>query len=168
MSAGPREPAPGAGISEDGLLGGRVRLGQPASVVPDAYADRTYTASVVKLSAQINRQKGTLKVEVQILEPDAWLRPDMSVRITFLTEVRLAAGGEPVVLAPAAALRSDTSGAFAWAVTGGVLRRQALETRGRAGDRVIVVSGLSGGEQLVVGPADGLREGQAVAVSEQR
>ncbi len=29
MSAGPREPVPGTGISEDGLLGGRVRLGQP-------------------------------------------------------------------------------------------------------------------------------------------
>ena len=74
--------------------------------------------------------------------------------------------GEGAVLVPAAALRSDTSGAFVWVVTGGVLRRQPLEARGRVGDRVIVVSGLAGGEQLVVGPADGLREGQAVAVSE--
>ncbi len=151
-------------ISETELA--RIHLGQPAEVVPDAYPDRSYAARVVKLAPQIDRSKGTLEVEVEILEPDARLRPDMSVRITFLEKVRPETDGEGAVLVPAAALRSDTSGAFVWVVTGGVLRRQPLEARGRVGDRVIVVSGLAGGEQLVVGPADGLREGQAVAVSE--
>ena len=45
----------------------------------------------MKLYPQINRQKGTLKVEVRILEPDEWLRPDMSVRITFLREAQAGA-----------------------------------------------------------------------------
>src|SRR5690606_14643821 len=66
----------------------RVAMGQPAEVVPDAYPDRRYAAHVVKMYPQINRQKGTLKVEVGIEEPDAWLRPDMSVRIRFLAEAR--------------------------------------------------------------------------------
>src|SRR5215813_3124727 len=61
----------------------KVKLDQPAEIAPDAYPDRHYAARVVKLYPQINRQKGTLKVEVRILEPDAWLRPDMSVRVTF-------------------------------------------------------------------------------------
>ena len=43
----------------------RVRLGQPAEVVPDAFQDRRYAAEVVKLYPQVNRQKGTLKVEVE-------------------------------------------------------------------------------------------------------
>jgi RND family efflux transporter MFP subunit len=62
----------------------RVRLGQRAQVVPDAYPDKRYDAEVVKLYPQVNRQKGTLKVEVQILEPDETLLPDMSVRLHFL------------------------------------------------------------------------------------
>jgi hypothetical protein len=53
----------------------KVKQDQPAEIAPDAYPDRRYAARVVKLYPQINRQKGTLKVEVRILEPDEWLRP---------------------------------------------------------------------------------------------
>ncbi len=65
---------------------GKVRLGQQAEVVPDAFPDRKYSAQVVKLYPQVNRQKGTLKVEVGIPEADEWLRPDTSVRIVFLDD----------------------------------------------------------------------------------
>jgi len=62
-------------------------------------------------------------------------------------------------------VRSDGGASFAWVVTEGRLRRQPIETAGSAGpDRVIVASGLSGGEALVVGDAAGLREGQRVDV----
>ena len=147
----------------------RIHPSQPARVVPDAYPDRSYAARVVKLYPQINRQKGTLKVEVAILEPDAWLRPDMSVRITFLTQADEAAAGAsaPAVLAPRAAVRRQDGSDFAWVVVEGRLRRQALEIAGPSGaDQVVVARGLSGGEALVVGEADDLREGQSVAVAE--
>jgi RND family efflux transporter MFP subunit len=148
----------------------RVRLGQPAQVTPDAYPDRHYDARVVKMYPQINRQKGTLKIEVKIEKPDAWLKPDMSVRIGFLAEKEPegapgAAAARPSVLVPREAVRSDGGASFAWVVTEGRLRRQPIETAGSAGpDRVIVASGLSGGEALVVGDAAGLREGQRVDV----
>ena len=64
----------------------RIQMGQDAEVVPDAYPERAYAARVVKLYPQVNRQKGTLKIEVQIPHPDEKLLPDMSVRIDFLTE----------------------------------------------------------------------------------
>ncbi|HET6304231.1 MAG TPA: efflux RND transporter periplasmic adaptor subunit [Myxococcota bacterium] len=141
----------------------KVRLGQPAQVVPDAYPDRRYAASVVKLAPQINRQKGTLEVEVRILEPDAWLRPDMSVRVTFFEKAAPDAGEAKRVLAPREAIRSDAQGEYAWVVREERLRRLAVRSAGDAGDgRVIVASGLSGGEALVVGDAEGLRENLAV------
>jgi RND family efflux transporter MFP subunit len=144
----------------------KITLGQPAEVVPDAYADRKYAAEVVKLYPQINRQKGTLKVEVRILEPDEKLRPDMSVRITFLREAQPAAEGEGAVLAPRAAVRSEGGGAFVWVVTEGHLRRQAVETGGEAGDgKLVVMRGLSGGEALVVGESEDLAEGQSVEIA---
>ena len=141
----------------------RVQLGQPAEVMPDAYPDRRYAAKVVKLYPQVNRQKGTLKVEVKILEPDEWLRPDMSVRITFLAEASPAARASrgAAVLAPRAALRRTTAAPFVWVVTSGALRRQAVEPAGDRGDRVVIAKGLAGGEALVVGDAEGLREGRA-------
>jgi RND family efflux transporter MFP subunit len=148
----------------------RVRMGQPAEVKPDAYPDRSYAARVVKLYPQINRQKGTLKVEVGIEKPDEWLRPDMSVRITFLAEAAPVAEGEPeaaLVLAPREALRSDGAGTYVWVVTSGALRRQAVEASGDRGDRVVVAKGLTGGEAVVVGAdSEALRDGMRVEVAE--
>jgi hypothetical protein len=122
---------------------------------------------------QINRQKGTLKVEVGIAEPDEWLRPDMSVRIAFLAEPQPAAvpgaagsGEGGVVLAPRAAVRGGEGDPYAWVVTEGRLRRQPLAVAGPSGtDQVVVSDGLDGGEALVVSEAEGLREGQGVAVA---
>jgi HlyD family secretion protein len=144
----------------------KVRLGQAAQVVPDAYPDRRYAASVVKLAPQIDRQKGTLEVEVRILEPDATLRPDMSVRVTFFEEAPPDAGEGQRVLAPREAIRSDAAGEYAWVVREERVRRVAVRGAGDAGDgRVIVASGLAGGEALVVGDAEGLREDLAVRVA---
>ncbi len=142
----------------------RVQQGQPAEVVPDAYPERRYSARVVKLYPQVNRQKGTLKVEVRILEPDDLLRPDMSVRIHFLGEAKPAQEGQALVLAPRAALRQEGGATFVWVVTGGKLRRQPVRLGSGMGDRVVVVEGLLGGEALVVGDAAGLAEGRAVEV----
>ena len=144
----------------------RVKMNQPAEVQPDAYSDRRYKAHVVKLYPQINRQKGTLKVEVQIEEPDEWLRPDMSVRVTFLQELEPAAEGAELaqVLAPREAIRKDGGASFAWVVTEGRLRKQPIETAGERGANAVVSKGLAGGEALVLGPAEGLAEGQRVEV----
>jgi RND family efflux transporter MFP subunit len=143
----------------------RVHLGQPAEVVPDAFPDRRYPAKVVKLYPQVNRQKGTLKIEVGIPEPDEALRPDMSVRVHFLGEAQPAQPGGAVVLAPRAALRQDGGSAFVWVVTDGRLRRQPVRAGGEMGDRVVVAEGLLGGEALVVGDVPDLAEGRAVEVA---
>jgi HlyD family secretion protein len=146
----------------------KVKQDQPAEIAPDAYPDRRYAARVVKLYPQINRQKGTLKVEVRILAPDEWLRPDMSVRVTFFAGEPAAGGGAaaPQVLAPREAMRRDDKGEYAWVVTEGRLRRQEIASAGAAADgRAIVTRGLAGGEALVLGAAEGLSEGQRVNAS---
>jgi RND family efflux transporter MFP subunit len=144
----------------------RIELGQPARVTPDAYPDKNYAAAVVKLYPQVDRQKGTLKVEVQIREPDEKLMPDMSARITFLQSDASDGTQTPAVLIPAAAAHRDEQGdTFVWVVDDDHVRRQTIETGGDAGEHVRVASGLSGGEAVVVGDTT-LRDGQRV-VAEQ-
>jgi RND family efflux transporter MFP subunit len=144
----------------------RVALGQPAEVTPDAYPDARYAAEVVKLYPQVDRQKGTLKVEVRILAPDGKLLPDMSARVTFLERAAApSAGAAPVVLAPAAAVRRTTQGdSVVWVVAGGRARERRVETAGDVGDRVRIASGLEGGEVLVVDDV-ALRDGQRVVIA---
>jgi len=140
----------------------RIQMGQDAEVVPDAYPERAYAARVVKLYPQVNRQKGTLKIEVQIPHPDEKLLPDMSVRINFLTEARPPTPGGTVVTVPRAALREDEHGRYVWVVADGRVRRQAVTTGAELGDQVQIVDGLAGGEALATGDASRLHDGDPV------
>jgi RND family efflux transporter MFP subunit len=142
----------------------RIHLGQPATVTPDAYPDARYAAEVVKLYPQVDRQKGTLKTEVRILQPDSKLLPDMSARVTFLQPPAAGSAAQSSVLIPATAIQRDAQGEnFVWVVTDGRVRRQRIETGGDVGDKVRITNGLQGGEAVVVS-GEVAKEGQRVAV----
>jgi RND family efflux transporter MFP subunit len=143
----------------------RVHLGQPAEVIPDAYPDAQYVASVVKLYPQVNRQKGTLKVEVKVANADARLLPDMSVRVNFLAEAAPTKAGAPVVLIPRAALRRDAQETYVWIVADAHAHRRAVTVGTELGDQVQIASGLAGDETLVVGDATAVRDGAAVRLA---
>jgi len=139
----------------------RVRMGQQAEVVPDAYPDRKYPAQVVKIYPQADRQKGTLKVEVKLANTDEYLRPDMSVRINFLAEAAKD-GAAPRVLVPKTTLRGEGENTFIWTVQSEQARRVPVRVGEDFGDSVQITGGLDGGEALIVSGPENLREGMRV------
>jgi hypothetical protein len=64
----------------------KVFLHQKCKVSPEAYPDKSYAGSVAEIAPEANRQKGTLQVKVQILEPDRFLTPELSARVDFLAD----------------------------------------------------------------------------------
>ena len=139
----------------------KIRIGQRAEVVPDAYPDRRYGAHVVKLYPQVDRQKGTLRIEVQIEHPDDQLWPDMSARITFL-EPMAGAPGAPGVLVPRSAVRTSAQGPYAWVIRDGHVKRTAITTGPTFADQIQVTAGLAEGERVVIGDPPPLEDGQSV------
>jgi HlyD family secretion protein len=142
----------------------RVRMGQQAQVIPDAFPEAVYAAEVVKLAPQIDRQKGTREVEVRVLAPDGHLLPDMSVRVVFLDRIRsgAAAAAAGAVISRGGLRRDDAGRSYVWVVEDGRSRRVDVEAGESLGDRTVVLSGLRGGERVVIGAAPE-REGQRVA-----
>lgn len=143
----------------------RVFMGQKAVVTPDAYPDAKYEAEVVKFYPQVDRSKGTLRIEVRLLAPDEKLLPDMSARVTFLSQPRAEDGDAPMVFVPAAAVRRNERGeTFVWVLEGDRVRARAIEAGMTTGGRVQVLAGLEGSERVVVSNA-ALREAQRVRVA---
>jgi HlyD family secretion protein len=62
----------------------KVRTDQKCRVVPEAYPDRSYDGYVAEKAPEANRQKGTLQVKVQILNPDEFLTPELTAKVIFL------------------------------------------------------------------------------------
>jgi RND family efflux transporter MFP subunit len=141
----------------------KIRLQQRADVQPDAYPDKRYRAKVIKLYPQVDRQKGTLRVEVQVEQPDEFLWPDMSARITFF-EPAVAAANR-AVLVPKGAIRRQGETASVWVVRGGTATNVPVTLGGDFGEQVQTTNGLDGTESLIVGDVTALTEGQAVTTA---
>lgn len=62
----------------------KVFLGQKCRVSPEAYLDRDYEGVVAEIAPEASRQKGTLQIKVQILNPDKFLTPELSAKVEFL------------------------------------------------------------------------------------
>lgn len=64
----------------------KVHLNQKCKVSPEAYPDKVYDGIVAEKAPEASRQKGTLQVKVQILNPDEFLTPELSAKVDFLAE----------------------------------------------------------------------------------
>jgi RND family efflux transporter MFP subunit len=140
----------------------KVTMGTPATVIPDAYPDNPFPAQVVKIYPEADRQKGTVKVEVKILQPDLKIiKPEMSAKVTFQSIMTTKAAA-PMVLVPKKAIVTEGSANSVWVVRNDSAHTVSIVTGREFQDGVEVRQGLSGGETVIVVPPPTIHEGQPV------
>lgn len=61
----------------------RISTDQKCLMTPEAFPDRDYACEIDEIAPEANRQKASIQVKVKVLEPDEYLRPEMSARVTF-------------------------------------------------------------------------------------
>jgi RND family efflux transporter MFP subunit len=148
-----------------------VVAGRPARIFLDAYPDKPYAGVVARIWPTANRSKGTVEVRVKFDAPDEYLRPELGVRVVFLGAEQNSQGqpqateqrpAEPRILIPEACVVQQDGRPGVFAVDRDVLRFVALELGERKSGRVVVASGLAGGEDIVQNPATSLQHGDRV------
>src|SRR5580658_7852707 len=90
---------------------------QEGMVTLDAFKDRSYKGEIAEMSPEANRQKATVQVKVQILQPDAYLRPELNATVQFkakpsVNDDKNAATKQTYVFVPTAALRDKDGTKF--------------------------------------------------------
>jgi len=68
----------------------RLSNDQDCMMSPEAYPDRKYRCKIDEIAPEANRQKATIQVKVKVLEPDTYLRPEMTANVTFTKDNRRA------------------------------------------------------------------------------
>ena len=149
-------------------------LGQEARIRIDAYPNRTFKGEVTEVggspilpAAGANQNAIKFLVKVLIKDPPAGVKPGLSVQADILTGFRAQAIVVPIQALvirdrekkpgdAATGTPKDEEGVFL--MENGKARFQPLQT-GLLGELTLeVVSGLKGGETLIVGPFKSLRE----------
>lgn len=144
----------------------RVTPGQTAEVAVDAVPKFRYQGRVRKIIPMGDRARATIKVQVEIVNVDKRLFPNMSATVYFLpteTEATTDSAARRV-FCDTAAIRSDDAGRFVWiADEQDRIRRQDVTTGSERDKRTEITQGLSGGERVVIAPP-GLESGQLVKI----
>ncbi len=139
----------------------KLHSGQHGTITTDAFPDRKYDGFIKEISPEANRQKATVQIKVKVSKPDDYLRPEMNASVAFASDQKpddSAASAKPVILVPASALRD---GAVFVYLDGKAVRR-AVKPGPTSGSGVEIESGLIGGEDLILDPPAGLKDGDKV------
>jgi RND family efflux transporter MFP subunit len=138
-----------------------VDIGDPVTVVFDALAGRVFEGAIARFSDALDPRTRTMLVEVDLPNDDGRLRPGLYGQARVLLERRTGA-----LALPAAAVRTDASGAFVLTVSSGdVVRRAPVEVGLESGGWVEIASGLTGTERVVVSGPASVADGATVRVT---
>jgi membrane fusion protein (multidrug efflux system) len=136
----------------------QLRVGQSAYVRVDPYPDRRFEASVLRISPVIEASTGTIKVTLEV-RARGLLRPGMFSRVFIETDTR-----PDALVIPKAALSLESIGDTVFVADGGVASRREVVLGFQEGDFVEVLTGVSGGESVVVVGQEGLSDGTPIQI----
>jgi HlyD family secretion protein len=149
----------------------RLSPAQKAIVTTDTYPDKQYDGVIAQISPEANRQKATVQVKVQVLNPGRYpeiqLRPEMNATVRFLAsdkpkDVKGPAG----VFVPSTAIRdSDGKKVVLIAFDGRAVARE-IHVMGQRSDGA-VVDGLVGGESVITTAPPTLKDGDKIKIKGQ-
>jgi HlyD family secretion protein len=149
------------------------RLGpnQKAVVTTDAYPDKQYDGKIAQISPEANRQKATVQVKVQVLNPnrysDVQLRPEMNATVRFLASAPPKNSAQPGgVFVPSTAIRDvDGKKIVLLAYNRKAVSREVHITSQRADGAL--VDGLVGGESVITTAPTTLKDGDKIKIKGQ-
>lgn len=136
-----------------------VQVGQRADVRAEAYPNEVFEGRVTRIVQALNRATRTMTVEVDLPNKDHRLKGGMFARVEVLV------GTHPqAIQIPLDAVSRLEESQYVYVVKDGKAHQVPVELGARAENRVEVVKGLAGDEQLIVSGKDLVSEGIPVQV----
>jgi RND family efflux transporter MFP subunit len=142
----------------------KVGIGSPVVVALDSYPAKHFDAALVKVYPAADRQKGTVKIEVQIARPDLQIiKPEMSAKVSFL-ENQPASTQQPRITVPKGAVRIEEGQTYVWTVRESIVKRVSIVRGQETETGIEIKQGLKDGDVVVVSPQANLANGRRVYV----
>jgi HlyD family secretion protein len=123
-------------------------IGQAALASAEAFADQSFSAEVNFIAPVVDSRRGTIEVRLLVADPPDYLRPDMTVSV----DIEVGRNENALVVPIGAVLDLASSAPYVYVVENKRVERRAISVGIRDTQHVVIVSGLSGSEKVIVEP----------------
>jgi len=138
---------------------GSIRIGQKASVKPDAYPGQAFPGTLTKISPIIDRTSQTCDIEIEVPNPDQKLKPGMFVRAELIVSESKVA-----LVVPVDAIVKEGEETFVYVAEGDKAVKKKVETGISDSIKTEIVSGLKAGDQYIVTGQSSLKDGTPIMI----
>ncbi len=123
---------------------GRVKPGDIADIVVDAYPNRPFKGRIESILPQIDTATRTVKVRIEVANPGLQLKPGMFVNVRMKTEL-----GRKLVVPASAVYQSGLRQVVFLDRGNGTLEPKEISVGNRVGDLFVVTKGLAAHDRVV-------------------
>lgn len=152
-----------ADVSEGSLA--KVKVDQPAEILLDALPDARFTGRISRMVPTVDRAKATVMTKVRFDRIDPRVLPEMSAKVSFLSQPVTAEQQKPLLAVSADAIAQRDGRSVVFAVRDGVATAVPVTPGAKLGDLVALAGDVKSGERVVQKPAADLASGAPVRVA---
>ena len=151
-----------ADVSESNL--DKIKPEQPCEIQLDALPGVRFRGRLLRMVPTVDRAKATVMAKIRFEELDPRILPEMSAKVSFLSQ-EMPAGERTArsALQPAAIVQRDGK-SVVFVIKDDKVAQVAVETGTKMGEMIEVRAGVKPGDRVVLRPPEKLRDGARVAL----
>jgi RND family efflux transporter MFP subunit len=152
-----------ADVAESSLS--KITVGQPAEILLDALPDTRFRGRISRIVPTVDRAKATVMTKVKFDAIDPRVLPEMSAKVSFLSQDITAEQQKPIVAVAADAIALRDGRSVVFAIKDGVATAVPVTPGKKLGDLTAVAGGVKSGDKVVLKPTDDIVTGSLVKVA---
>ncbi len=152
-----------ADVSEASLA--KIKVGQPCEITLDALPDARFKGRISRIVPTVDRAKATVMTKVRFDAIDPRVLPEMSAKVSFLSQEVTPDQQRPLLAVSPDALAARDGGTVVFAVRDGKAVLVPVALGIKVGDVTAIAGGVASGEKVVSKPAADLRPDALVKVA---
>ena len=145
------------GISEKDIS--KIKEGQKVNLEIDAFSEEKFQGEVVSKGVAVDQISKTLEVKIEILQPEVDIPVGVFARGDILVKTN-----QDALIIPSSALTRKKDGIYVYVIEEGIARQKEIVLGIIQDERVEILDGLSGEEEIVVLGNQELEDGLKVDV----
>ncbi|MEP6997821.1 MAG: efflux RND transporter periplasmic adaptor subunit [Betaproteobacteria bacterium] len=149
-----------ADVSESSLS--KVRVGQPCEITLDALPDARFLGTVARIVPTVDRAKATVMTKVHFDAIDPRVLPEMSAKVSFLSQPVTAEQQIPLTAVNSGALTQRDGKSVLYVVRGDKAAEVAVTPGRKLGELTAITGEAKSGEKAVLNPPPDLKAGAMI------